>query len=227
MLVRARKVDFPISSEDWTSGILLTPSSPRPNLGIVIAHGAGNDMNEPRIAAFSENLSQAGYPTLRFNFLYKERGGRKAPDRPEILMAAWKGAHKFFVDNFENESMGVIAAGKSMGGRIACEMVAEGLLPAKRLIFLGYPLHTPAKPEMLRDKHLLNIKVPMLFFAGTRDPLCNLEKLKSVLGRLHTDWELSIIEGGDHSFHLPKKADIEDTEIDRRIADKAIEWLAE
>jgi uncharacterized protein len=226
MLVRARQVNFPISSEDWTSGILLTPSSPRSNLGIIIAHGAGNDMNEPRIAAFSENLSRAGYVTLRFNFLYKERG-RKAPDRAEVLMAAWSGAYKFFVDTIENESMAVIAAGKSMGGRIASEMAAKGTLPVRRLIFLGYPLHTPAKPDVLRDKHLMNIKVPMLFFAGTRDSLCNLDKLKSVLGRLHTDWELSIIEGGDHSFRLPKKADIEDAEIDRWIADKAIEWFAE
>jgi uncharacterized protein len=226
MLVRARQVNFPISSEDRTSGILLTPSSPRSNLGIIIAHGAGNDMHEPRIAAFSENLSQAGYATLRFNFLYKERG-RKAPDRADVLMAAWSGAYKFFVDAIENESIGVIAAGKSMGGRIASEMVAKGTLPVRRLIFLGYPLHTPAKPNVLRDKHLVNIKVPMLFFAGTRDPLCNLDKLKSVMGRLHTDWDLSIIEGGDHSFRLPKKTGIEDAEIDRRIADKAIEWITE
>jgi uncharacterized protein len=226
MLVSARTVTIPIGPEDFTSGVLLTPASPRSNHAVIIAHGAGNDMNEPRIAAFSQHLSQAGYVTLRFNFLYRERG-RKAPDREEVLMTVWTGAHRFLLESSGARVRDVIAAGKSMGGRIASEMVARGTLAVKRLILLGYPLHSPGNPNRLHDEHLANIRVPMLFFAGTRDSLCKIDRLKTVLGRLHTDWELSIIEGGDHSFHLPQRMGIDEAEVDRYIAEKTLEWLAE
>jgi hypothetical protein len=118
-----------------------------------------------------------------------------------------------------------VAAGKSMGGRVASQMVADGLLPVDRLIFLGYPLHPAGDKEKLRDSYLYRIQVPMLFFAGTRDPLCDIEKLKDVLQQLKAPWKLFVIEGGDHSFHVPKVIHKTEEDIFAQIAQKGLEWL--
>ena len=118
-----------------------------------------------------------------------------------------------------------MAAGKSLGGRIASQMAAEGDLPVERLIFLGYPLHPPGKKDKVRDAHLYRITIPMLFFAGTRDSLCDMQLLREVLARVAAPWELEVIEGGDHSFQVPKSYAIKPTEIHERILCRTVEWL--
>jgi len=112
-----------------------------------------------------------------------------------------------------------------MGGRVASQMVADGLLPASRLIFLGYPLHGLGKTDKLRDAHLYRIKIPMLFFVGTRDRLCDLAQLEGVLGKLEAPWNLETIEGGDHSFRLPKSALTTQQEVFEKILKNTLEWL--
>lgn len=193
--------------------------------GVILAHGAGGHMDQPVLVQFAQDLAQAGYPVLRFNFLYTE-SGRKAPDRPPLLAAAWEAAYRTFAACADCRLDSIVAAGKSMGGRIASELVAAGRLPVKGLVFLGYPLHPAGRPERLRDAHLYRIRVPMLFFAGTRDPLCNLELLRGVLGRIEAPSTLEVIEGGDHSFRLPRAANVPPAEICRQLAIRAGSWLA-
>ncbi len=224
MLVRTKEVRIDVPGNGATSGQLLIPDGKGSATGVVVAHGAGNDMHAPLVSAFSEGLAQAGYPTLKFNFLYAHQGHR-TPDREDVLMKTWLGARTFLTTSPGLDIRGVVAVGKSLGGRIAARMVADGLLSVERIVFLGYPLHPAGDTGKLRDEHLYRVHVPMLFFAGTRDPLCNLDKLKGVLGRLHTDWDLSIVEGGDHSFHVPKATNLDETEIVRRIVEKTVEWL--
>ena len=120
----------------------------------------------------------------------------------------------------------IIAAGKSLGGRVASQMAARGDLPAARLIFFGYPLHAPGKKDVLRDAHLYEIKMPMLFFAGTRDTLCDLTELKHVLCKLEASWDLEVIEGGNHSFDLPKSYETSEQDVYDRILNKSLEWLS-
>ena len=112
-----------------------------------------------------------------------------------------------------------------MGGRVASQMVADGLLPASRLVFLGYPLHSPVRKEKMRDAHLYRIQIPMLFFAGTRDLLCDITLLKGVLGRLKAPWHLETVQGGDHSFRVLKSVDMPQQEVYQRILNKTVEWL--
>ena len=192
--------------------------------GVILAHGAGNDMNHPLIVYVAEGLAASGYLGLRFNFLYRERD-RKGPDRQEVLVATWEKVYQYLQNHQEYRPKTILAAGKSMGGRVASQMVAQGLLPVSRLIFLGYPLHPPGKKEKLRDSHFDQITIPMLFFAGTRDSLCNLAALEQVLKRLSTSWELQIIDGGDHSFKLPKAASRTQEEVYQQILDRTLEWL--
>jgi predicted alpha/beta-hydrolase family hydrolase len=112
-----------------------------------------------------------------------------------------------------------------MGGRVALQMVAEGLLPAEGLIFLGYPLHRPGEKEKLRVTHLMRVSVPVLFFAGTRDSLCDVSLLRGMLKRLSVPWDLEVIEGGDHSFRVPKSSGLTQEGVYQRILEKTVEWL--
>jgi hypothetical protein len=224
--IRSLSVTIPVSSAESVSGVLAVPQgfAAGRTSAVIIAHGAGNDMHSPLLVHFSEGLGRAGHLSLRFNFPYKEKG-QKAPDSQEKLVQTWQGAFEFLKSHPQFGTSRIVAAGKSLGGRIASQMTADRLLSAKALIFLGYPLHPPGKKDQLRDAHLYHISVPMLFFAGTRDALCDMDRLRNVLNRLQTPWELETIEGGDHSFVLPKSFRTSEVDMYERILQRTAAWL--
>ena len=132
---------------------------------------------------------------MRFNFPYTE-AGRRAPDPQPRLGACWQAVAEVVAKDAPKPFLG----GKSLGGRIASHVVADGF-PAGGLVFLGYPLHPPGKPERIRDAHLFRIEAPMLFLQGTRDPFAMPELLHSTVKTLPSA-SLFEIEGGDHSFKV-------------------------
>jgi hypothetical protein len=224
--MKSETVSIKVADYGEVSGVVSSPDRPDNaiRMGVIVAHGAGNDMHHPLLVALCDGLADAGCITLRFNFLYKEKG-KRAPDSQSTLVKTWVSVYQYFKDKFEDQIDFVIIAGKSMGGRVASQMVADGMIEPDRLIFLGYPLHAPGKKDQLRDSHLYNITVPMLFFAGTRDALCDLALLKDVLKKITIPWELEIVEGGNHSFDLPK-ADTRTCEaVYRQIHDKSLAWI--
>jgi hypothetical protein len=153
-------------------------------------------MEHPFMSGFTRALNDDGVATLRFNFPYRE-AGRKFPDRPPAAIAAWRAAMDAARSRSEGEPLW--AAGKSFGGRMASMAVAEGM-PASGLVYLGYPLHPPGKPEKLRDEHLYGLELPMLFLQGTRDTFATPELLEGVVSRVGPNATLHWCEGGDHSF---------------------------
>ena len=217
-----------LGDQDQVSAILTGPdrTSETNRTGLIIAHGAGNDMHNPLIVSVAEGLARTGSITLRFNFPYKEKG-KKSPDAQKKLIHTWQCAYEYMQHNQSFPVRRIIAVGKSMGGRVASQMVAEGLMDVAGLIFLGYPLHAPGKKDQLRDAHLYRIRVPMLFFAGTRDPLCDMDKLNTVLDNLPSHHDLEIIDGGNHSFKLPKSCSRSDTDVHRQILEKCVSWLGQ
>jgi predicted alpha/beta-hydrolase family hydrolase len=166
---------------------------------LVLAHGAGSGMRAPFMEGFAEEIGRLGVATLRFEFPYMQ-AGRRAPDRPPVLLDAWREA---FAEGVEGASgRRVFAGGKSMGGRIASMAAAEGMAAAG-LVFLGYPLHPPGRPEKTRDAHLPDVAVPMLFLQGSRDAFARPDLLARVLARLGPRAEYVEVTGGDHSFRVP------------------------
>jgi predicted alpha/beta-hydrolase family hydrolase len=190
-----------------TGGAFATP--PDPAAVLVVAHGAGGTMDSPFLAGFTRSVNEAGLATLRFNFAYAERG-RRAPDAESKLRGAWVAAFDEAADR--TPGLGVFAGGKSLGGRIASVGVADGELAAAGLVFLGYPLHPPGKPDRIRDEHLYRIEAPMLFLQGTADPFARSEVLEPVLRRLGRRAAYRPIDGGDHSFRV-RGAKRDDREI--------------
>jgi predicted alpha/beta-hydrolase family hydrolase len=182
-------------------------AAPAPVRGaVVLAHGAGAGQRHPFMTTVAKGLAGRGWHVLTFDFPYME-AGRSAPDRPAVLEESMAAAVRSLRDRPEAQHLPIFAGGKSMGGRIASQAAARELLPeVKGLFFLGYPLHPPGKPQQLRDRHLSDVQVPMLFVQGSRDTFGTPEELRPVLNRLGDRATLVVIDGGDHSFAVPKSA---------------------
>ena len=219
-------VQIPVEGSLSVSGVLHTPDAgpAGEETAVILAHGAGNDMSNPLLVAVCRRLAESGFPALRFNFPYKE-AAKKAPDAHATLVRTWRSTERFMREQSGRRVGRLVAGGKSMGGRVASQMVAEWLLRADGLLFLGYPLHPPGKKDRLRDAHLYAVHIPMLFFAGTRDPLCDLGRLRRVLGRIETAWTLEVVEGGDHSFKVPKSVGLSREQVCERIAQRSCDWV--
>jgi uncharacterized protein len=197
------RVEFDVPDKGIVSGAYARPTGARST--IVVAHGAGAGMDHPFMAGFTRAMNDETVATLRFNFPYIERGSR-SPDRAPVAIDAWRAAFDVARSRTGSEDEPVWASGKSFGGRIASMAVADGM-PAAGLVFLGYPLHPPGKPERVRDEHLYGITGPMLFLQGTRDPFATPEVLGPVIAKLGDIATLVPIEGGGHSLETrgPKR----------------------
>ncbi len=139
-----------------------------------------------------DGLAGEGHTVMTFNYPYTERGSR-SPDRAERLIQCHRGAAEFLRPGVEN----LFLAGRSMGGRIATILVAEGD-EAAGVILYAYPLHPAGKPEKLRIDHLPNVGVPLLFFLGTRDALSRLELFDEHIRPL-PNTEVEVLDGAGHS----------------------------
>jgi predicted alpha/beta-hydrolase family hydrolase len=142
--------------------------------------------------------------------------GRKLPDKAPVLEAAFE---KAWLDVSAAAPGPMFAAGKSMGGRMA-SMVAsrQAFTPAPAgLIFVGYPLHPPNKPDKRRDAHLAAIVTPMLFVHGTRDPFGTPDEMKALVDALPTA-TLNLVDRGDHSLIARRGQPLSDQVLDQVVA---------
>lgn len=178
---------------------------------VVIAHGAGGPMYSPFISYFHTELAKRGFLTVKFNFPYME-ARKRIPDRKEVLEDSFRRVIEQ-VRTGPYKPTSIFLGGKSMGGRIASQAVAAGL-ESNGLFFLGYPLHPPGMPQKLRDSHLYQVKVPMLFVSGTRDQFAGKDLLENVVQKLGSKARIHWIEGGNHSLDPGKgKAVLSETYV--------------
>ena len=188
---------------------------------LLLGHGAGADQASDFMMSFARGLAARGVEVVTFNFLYTERG-RKAPDRQERLEACYRAVAEAVRKKLNGNRLFI--GGKSMGGRIASQ-VAAGIEDLTGLVFLGYPLHPPGKPDQLRAAHLATLHKPMLFVQGERDPFGTPAELRPVLRKLKPAAELYAIEGGDHSFAVPKRSGRTREEIYSAAQDEIARWM--
>lgn len=157
-------------------------------------------MNSPFMKFFHQALPQRGFVSVQFNFEYMEKK-RKIPDPQPKMQALYRQIAEDVANTYHPRKM--IIGGKSMGGRVA-SYIAGQMEGVAGLVFLGYPLHPPGKHDQLRDSHLYEIDLPMLFLSGTRDGLAERSLLEKVVDRLGRRATLVWTEGGDHSLKVGK-----------------------
>jgi len=153
-------------------------------------------MNSPFMSYFHTELFNRGFLSVKFDFEYME-AQRRMPDPQPKLRARYRSIVSEVSD--QHQPKHVIIGGKSMGGRVA-SYIAGDTPSVSGLVFLGYPLHPPGKPDQLRDQHLYGLKLPMLFISGTKDTFAERPLLEEVVGKIGDNAILVWIEGGDHSL---------------------------
>ncbi|HEX9775888.1 MAG TPA: alpha/beta family hydrolase [Actinomycetota bacterium] len=162
---------------------------------LVLAHGAGGTMDTPSMRAFADGIAERGLGAVRFNFGYAEEG-KRAPSKAAILESCFRSV----ADRVAERAATVLLGGRSMGGRMGSHLAAAGY-PAAGLVLLAYPLHPPGRFDRLRDAHLGEVRVPMLFLQGTNDAFARPDLLAATIGALPLA-TLHAIEGADHSHRV-------------------------
>jgi hypothetical protein len=178
-------------------------------------------MQHPFLETIADRLAARGIATLRYQFPYMEAGGGR-PDPPAVaeatVQAAVAKARELVPD------LPLVAGGKSFGGRMTSNRAAHGALPGVvGIVFLGFPLHAPKKPDVNRAEHLKQVGLPMLFLQGTRDTLADLDLITSLCSEL-SHATLHVVEGGDHSFAVPKRLGRSGAEVVEELAAAIGEW---
>ena len=166
--------------------------------GLVLTPGASAGRDQPALVAIDAGLSLDGIRVERVDFPY-HLAGRRAPDRPPVLVATVVDAAGALADELGVGVGRIALGGRSMGGRMCSMAVAEGLAAAG-LVLISYPLHPPGKPEKPRTAHLGGLTVPCLFVSGTRDAFGTREELEAATAAIPGAVTHVWIEGGDHGL---------------------------
>jgi hypothetical protein len=182
----------------------------------VFAHGAGGHRDDPGMRALAKLLADLGIEVVRFNFPDREAGSKR-PDPMPVLKASMRKE----IERVRGRPL--LIGGRSMGGRVATMLAAEGLACDGLLLF-AYPLHSAGQPEKLRDAHLPKIQVPVLCFNGTRDALCRRDLMERALEQVKAPWTMHWLEGADHSFHVLKRSGRTDAQVLGEIGEAVSRW---
>lgn len=206
---------------DETSAIYEPATAGDESAVFVCAHGAGGSMSDRSMLASASALRAHGFGVVRFNFLYKEKGSGR-PDPMQKLMATVAAVVER--TRAELRPVRLIIGGRSMGGRAASMLAADGF-DADGLLLLAYPLHPAGQPEKLRDAHLPGIGIPVLAFSGTRDALCTRALMERAITMVTARWDMRWVDGADHSFHMLKSSLRSDADVMHDIASTSREWV--
>lgn len=207
---------------------LLYPASKAKRAGVTVllGHGAGANQLSGFMRMAAGGLAARGLDAMTFNFLYTEQK-RSFPDPKARLESCYRAVIDAALSQRKLKQNRLVIGGKSMGGRIASQVAATNPDGIAGLIFLGYPLHPPGRPDKLRDEHLPAIKAPLLFVQGARDAFGTSEEIRIMIKKLRLPATLFPVAGGDHSFKVPKALGIAQQEVYEMVMDKVADWARE
>jgi predicted alpha/beta-hydrolase family hydrolase len=219
--VEAERLKIAVGAET-VSGLLLRP--PNANALYLFAHGAGAGMSHKAMESNAQGLAERGIATLRYQFLYMEKGSGR-PDPPKLAHAVVRAAAAEAARLAPG--LPLYAGGRSFGGRMTSQAQADAPLPEVRgLAFLGFPLHPAGKPGIERAEHLSRISIPMLFVSGDRDALAETELLRPVVAALDDKARLHLVPHADHSFKAAAKSGRTSAQAEAEALDAIAEWIA-
>ena len=218
----------PIGDTGVVTALAYDAEAGAPGSTLILAHGAGADQRPRFMTTMAASIAARGVRVITFNFLYTEQR-RRSPDRAPLLEKTWRAVAAFVCDRLAPGGP-VVIGGKSMGGRMASHVAAAPSAEPWRdrlagLVLLGYPLHPPGKPAQLRTAHLPAIRVPILLVQGTRDAFGTRQEVEPVFRALPAAVELEFVEGGDHSFAVPKSSGRTESEVLGGIAGCVAAWV--
>ena len=237
MAIEPEKLNVAVNDQESVTALLYPAAKKnRAQITIILGHGAGANQSSPFMRLFASGLAERGCDAMTFNFIYSERG-RGAPDPKAKLESCYLAVIEAAKAQKKLKGNRIVIGGKSMGGRIASQVASQyhgavtggsgaaaGVKDIAGLVFLGYPLHPPGRLDKMRDAHLKDIHAPMLFIQGTRDPFGTPDELRVVIKRDKLPATIYVIEGGDHSFKVPKSGGVTQPQLYESILDEIVQW---
>ena len=209
--------------ESVTALLYSSSKRDRRNITLILGHGAGANQLSGFMRMVANGLAARGFDVMTFNFLYTENK-RHAPDPKVRLESCYRAVIDAAANHKKLKKNRLLIGGKSMGGRIASQVAEAESDRVSGLVFLGYPLHPPGRPDKLRTEHLKTLKTPMLFCQGSRDPFGTETEIRAIVKQLKLLARLYFITGGDHSFKVPKSAGKSQEQVHEEIMDRIAEW---
>ncbi len=202
---------------------LIVNLAENPIASIILAHGAGAGMHHPFMKLLADSLAKQSINVIRFNFLYMDQKKRR-PDSKNKTSRVFDAVYEWVLQ--EGLEQPLFAGGKSFGGRMATHWIHQDQMKKiSGIVFYGFPLHSPAKPGIVRAEHLYEMAgIPLLFLQGKKDALARPELLNQVLAQL-TNATVSWYDDANHSFKRPKRSGktLEDT-MEELVMD-TVQWM--
>jgi hypothetical protein len=218
--MEAQNIVIPVGDGN-VSGLLLRPDHAK--VLYIFAHGAGVGMTHRSMESNAEGLAERGIATLRYQFPYMEKGGKR-PDPPRIAHAAVRAAVAKAAELAPD--LPLFAGGRSFGGRMTSQAQSEVPLPGVRgLAFIGFPLHPAGKPGAERADHLQRVQIPMVFVSGDHDALAELGLLRPMVAGLGNRATLHLVSHADHSLKVPAKSGRTSAEAEAEALDAMAGWM--
>ena len=208
---------------------------PSPLAALVLAHGAGASQASEFMVTFASGLASRGLTVVTFNFPFTERG-RKLPDPQPVLEACYRAVLATVAAHPATAALPLFIGGKSLGGRMASHLAAAGAADAadatwwanlRGLVFLGYPLHPPGRPQQVRVSHLPHIVHPMLVVQGARDAFGTPAELRLFFDVLPAQSEVFAVEQADHSLEVLKRSGLPQPQVNAAVQDRIVAWISE
>jgi predicted alpha/beta-hydrolase family hydrolase len=217
------KLTIAVSEVESVTAVLYPAAkNNRAGVTIILGHGAGADQMSGFMRMAAEGLAARGLDALTFNFVYKEKR-KSAPDPKAKLESCYRAVIQAAQQNKKLKGNQLVIGGKSMGGRIASQVAAEDSAGIAGLVYLGYPLHPPGRPDKMRDEHLPQIKAPMLFVQGARDAFGTEDEIKAIIKKHRLKAALYVVAAGDHSFKVPKSVKPQQ-QVYEEVMDEVARW---
>src|SRR5215211_4945962 len=227
----AEKLNVEVNDKEAVSALLYPAAKKnRAGLTVLLGHGAGANQTSGFMRMFANGLAARGFDVMTFNFIYMEQG-RSVPDQKHKLESCFRAVIEAALKHKKLKNNRLVVGGKSMGGRIASQVIAAAKETeafaddVAGLVFLGYPLHPPGQSSKLRVEHLEHIHKPMLFVQGTRDALGTPDEIQPYIKNLQPAAKIYVIEGGDHSFKVPKKSGMPQERVFENAMDEIDRWV--
>jgi predicted alpha/beta-hydrolase family hydrolase len=216
---------FGFDNERLTA-LVYTPQKPI-GATLLLGHGASTGQKGPFVVEYAGALAERGVLVVTYDFPFAEHG-RPTPDRYDVLEAAFRAAtvaaHRCRPRNR------LFVGGKSLGGRVATQVVAEGgdeVESVAGVVVLGYPLHPVGRPYESHARHLIGLGVPVLYVQGERDVLGTPSELRRALGPVPQGTEIYAVPGGDHSLLVPRAGPVSARDARAEVEDEIARWITE
>ncbi|GAA1656203.1 hypothetical protein GCM10009744_56130 [Kribbella alba] len=182
----------------------------RPVATLALGHGAGAGIEAGDLTALAARLPKQDVNVFLIEQPWR-RAGKKVAPAPKILDEAW-----IAIIGQLRIRTPLVLGGRSAGARVACR-TASGL-GGSGVLALSFPLHPPGKPEKSRADELLGVGLPTLVVQGERDPFGTPEEFPPLT-------EMAVVPDADHSFKVPKRAELTQQEVYDLLVEAVFEWV--